>query len=137
MSEADDPPGAGQGTVITISIRNTSRAAFTIANGQLTGGVWLGRPPVPGVTLTTGSVSFTNAGQSALEQVGGYISLIPAGGGTVSLSWNWSPGQPLLAYGNVFRTSALLLTYTVTGVSTLHPAIAYVISDPGSAGGGG
>jgi formate/nitrite transporter FocA (FNT family) len=125
---------AGAGLVITIAILNASSAVLTITDGELTGGAWSGSPPVPGATLATGFTSFVNAGQSLFEQVGGYMSLTPAGGGEVSLSWDWCPGQSLLADGNVFGTSALLLTYTVTGVSTFQPTVTYVITDAGSAG---
>lgn len=135
MSGTDETLAAGQGVVITISILNSSSAALTIADSELTGGAWRGCPPVPGTPVGT-STCFTNTGQSAFEQVGGYLSLTPAGGGSISLSWNWSPGQSLLAYGNVLGTSALLLTYTVTGVSTLQPTVTYVITDAGSAGEG-
>jgi hypothetical protein len=136
MNGIDAAPAAGQGVVVTITLDNSSSAALTIADGELMGGVWLGGPPVPGATLATGSTSFANAGQSAFEQVGGFMSLTPAGGGTVSLAWSWSPGQSLVAYGDMNGTSALVLTYTVTGVSTFQPTVTYLIIDAGSAGEG-
>jgi hypothetical protein len=134
MSGTDATPAAGQGVVVTITISNSSSAALTIADGELTGGVWLGSPPGPGATLATGSTSFANAGQSTFQEVGGYMLLTPAGGGSLSLSWDWSPGQGLTAYGNVLGTNALALTSGVTNGSTFEPTVTYVITNASSAG---
>lgn len=125
---------ADEGMAITVTILNSSSADLTLADGELTGGVWRGSPPVPGTTLPAGATSFVNASLSAFGDAGGYITLTPAGGGSINMSWSWSPGQPLIAYGNLSGTSALLLSYSVNGVSTFHPVVTYVITDPGGVG---
>ncbi|MCX8477840.1 MAG: hypothetical protein MT490_18795 [Sphingomonas sp.] len=125
---------ADESMAITITILNSSSAQLTLADGELTAGAWRGQPPVPGITLPAGATSFVNVSQSALGGAGGYITLTPAGGGSISMSWNWSSGQPLIAYGNTAGTSALVLSYAVSGVSTFHPTVTYVITDPGGVG---
>jgi hypothetical protein len=127
----EDSLEAGQGMVITVTILNSSSAQLVLTQGALTAGVWDGQPPVPGTTLDAGATSFVNDSETSFGGAGGYILLTPAGGGSVSLSWTWSPGQPLVAYGSLSGTSAILLSYSVTGVSTFHPTVTYVITDPG------
>lgn len=130
----DEALEATQSMVITITILNSSSAALTLADGELTAGEWRGQPPVPGTTLSAGATIFVNASQSSFGGAGGYITLTPAGGGSVSMSWSWTPGQALMAFGNLAGTSALVLSYTVTGVSTFNPTVTYVITDPGGFG---
>ncbi len=130
----EDPLEAGQGMVITLTILNSSSAQLVLVEGELTAGVWDGQPPVPGTTLQAGATSFVNDSQTAFGSAGGTIALAPAGGGSVSMAWLWSPGQPLVAYGTVSDTNAIVLSYTVSGVSTFHPTVTYVITDPGSFG---
>lgn len=132
MTRPDPHASADQGVVITISILNASSADLTVADGQLTGGAWRGPPPTPGATLSTGPTTFVNTGQSPFSQVGGYIILTPAGGGSITLSWSWTRGVGLEAYGSVGGTSSLLLTYDPTNVSSFHPTVTYTITEPGA-----
>jgi hypothetical protein len=126
----DEQIEADQAVVITIAILNSSSAAVVLVSGLLTGGAWRGDPPVPGTPITTGPTTFLNAG-SVFGPVGGYMTLTPAGGGSISLSWNRPPGGSLQAYGNVSGTSALSLSYQATNVSTFQPTVTYLITDPG------
>lgn len=130
----EDTLEAGQGMVITITILNSSSAQLVLFEGVLTAGIWDGQPPVPGTTLQAGPTTYVNDSQTAFGSAGGSITLTPAGGGSVDMSWLWSPGQPLVAYGSVSNTSAIVLSYTVSGVSTFHPTVTFVITDPGSFG---
>lgn len=130
----EDTLEAGQSMMITIIILNSSSAQLVLAQGALTGGVWDGPPPVPGTTLQAGPTSFVNDSETAFGSAGGYITLAPAGGGSIDLSWSWAPGQAVSAYGSLSGTSALSLSYSVTNVSTFHPTVTYVITDPGSYG---
>jgi hypothetical protein len=139
MESKDGVTEAGQAMVITITIINSSSAQLVLVEGVLTAGVWDGPAPVPGRTLAAGSTIFVNDSQSGFGGAGGYISLAPAGGGSVTLSWDWESGSNLIAYGNVSGTSAISLSYSVSNVSSFHPTITYVITDPsdrsGCAGG--
>lgn len=130
----EDSLEAGQSMVITITVLNSSSAQLVMTQGALTAGGWDGQPPVPGTTMQAGPTSFVNDSQTAFGSAGGYITLSPAGGGSISMSWNWSPGQALIAYGSLSGTNAILLSYNVTGVSTFHPTVTYVITDPGGFG---
>jgi len=128
---------AGQSMVITITILNSSSAQLVVTQGGLTAGVWDGPSPVPGTTIQAGPTSFVNDSQTAFGSAGGYITLTPAGGGSVNMAWSWSPGQALVAYGTLSGTSAILLSYTVTNPSTFHPTVTYVITDPSLEDSGG
>ena len=117
--------------VITLTILNSSSADLSITDGELTAGIWLGPSPVPGKTLASGYTSYVNASGSTFGSAGGYIVLTPAAGGTVNLSWGWTPKNGVIAYGSISGTSALVLAYSITNASTYNPTVTYVITDPG------
>ncbi|PTR14389.1 hypothetical protein C8R31_10661 [Nitrosospira sp. Nsp2] len=128
---------ASQGMVITITITitilNSSSAELEIQAAELTGGNWSGTAPVAGTVLAAGSTSYINVGASISAGVGGIITLIPASGGSISMSWNWTPTNPAIAYGVVSGTSTILLSYSAANASTYSPMVTYVISDAGVA----
>ncbi|MEP9358778.1 hypothetical protein [Sphingomonas sp. KR3-1] len=118
--------------VITIDVQNGSSVDLGISQGMLTGGSWVGASPTPGTVLGAGQSTYVNASGSTFSSAGGVIILVPASGGTINMSWSWSPGSPVIAYGLASGTSVVLLSYGVRNAQTFSPTVTYVIADAGT-----
>jgi hypothetical protein len=125
---------AGQGMVITIDVQNGSSVDLGISQALLTAGNWVTPPPAPiaGTVLGAGQTSYVNSSGSTFGSAGGAIILVPASGGTINMSWSWTPGSPVIAYGLASGTSVVLLSYGVRNAQTFNPTVTFVIADAGT-----
>lgn len=122
---------ASSGMVITIAIYNSSSADLGIQAAALTGGNWQGPTPEPGTVLATGTTNYVNVSASIFAGCGGFITLVPASGGSINMSWSWTPQSSVIAYGVASGTSTILMSYSVANASTYSPTVTYAISDAG------
>jgi len=115
---------------ITVAIRNDSQQDVMIAYSQLTSGDWAnGSPPVPGTVLGGEATIVVNEAHSAFTALGGSMTLTPASGGTVTVTWAWPRGMGVFGTATGLSLYGLALTSIVINGQTVNPQLQVYITD--------
>ena len=114
---------------ITVVINNSSDGDLGVVSGTLTGGNWVGPPPIPNQVLSAGQSSFVDGGDNVFTSLGGEIDLVPASGGSISIKWNWPRGSGVSGTTTGNSLNGLAVSSTVINTQSNSPQMQVYITD--------
>lgn len=107
----------------TVQTTNSSGTLLIIQNFFLTGGSWE-TPPQAGAPINSGqTASYNNLTEQAFTGLGGSMTLVPASGGSITLTWNWPWGGVATGSATAASLNGISVSATVINQNTANPTL--------------
>jgi hypothetical protein len=120
---------------VTIQLQDSSQAQIFLQSFSLAGGSWQTPPgtPVPGTVISpTSTPSYVNAAGTVYDTIGGTISLAPASGGQITITWSWSFGSSATASVTSQSLTGIAVSYSLAGTQTTNPTLSVITQNAAS-----
>ncbi|MEM7498716.1 MAG: hypothetical protein AAF371_12075 [Pseudomonadota bacterium] len=112
---------------IAIAFQNGSGVSLGVTSAMLVSGIWgpgTGeQPQIGGTILAGGTRRYVNLATSPFTALGGNISMTPATGGAIVISWSWLDGEEPSKFAYAQGTTSLTVNSAWTGLGSLSPTV--------------